>query len=347
VDRITVAVPLADDLAARIAAELPGRQVRFEPDLLPPPRYACDHRGDPGFHRDRDQERRWAALLAEAEVLYGIPGDDPQELRRLVRSVPGLRFVQATAAGAGQQVAAAGLTDDELERVAVASSSGVHAGPLAEFATLGMLALARDLPRLERDRAARRWDHYATPDLAGRTAVVLGTGAIGSRIARVATALGLRVVGVNTTGRPPGGVPLDEVTTPDRLRELAPRADVLLITLPELPETVGLVDRAVLGALPRGAVVVNVGRGRVVDEAALVELLGTRHLAGAALDVTAEEPLPADSPLWELPNVILSPHTAALSPREDERIVDLFLDNLRRLEDGRPLRNRITTARRY
>ena len=345
--RLSVVTPLEAAQVQRIADALPGYDVWHEPDLLPPTRYPCDHRGDPAFRRPPDQERRWSAMLARTDIAFGIPGDDPAGLRGLVDLAPGLRLVQATSAGAGQQVAAAELSERDLERVAVASSSGVHAGPLAEFAVLGILAFTRDLPRLERDRAARRWRHYATADLEGRTVVVLGTGAIGSRVARLAAALGMRVVGVNTTGTAPPDLPLDDVVPVDRLAALAPSADVLVITLPDTPATVGLVDATVLRSLPRGAVVVNVGRGRVLDEAALIALLDGGHLSGAALDVTAVEPLPPDSPLWQLPNVILSPHTAALSPRENERIVEIFLDNVRRLDAGHPIRNRITAVRRY
>jgi phosphoglycerate dehydrogenase-like enzyme len=177
--------------------------------------------------------------------------------------------------------------------------------------------------------------------------VILGIGAIGSRIAWLAAAFGMRVLGVNTTGSAPPDVPLEQAVGIDRLGELADCADVLVITLPDTPATVGLVDETVLRRLSRGAVVVNVGRGRALDEATLISLLDDGHLAGAALDVTAEEPLPSDSPLWRLPTVILSPHTAALSPRENERIVELFLDNVHRLEDGRPIRNRITGTRPY
>ncbi len=345
--QLSIATPLEPSLVQHIAAELSDYDVWHEPDLLPPPRYPSDHRGDPAFRRSPEQERHWSAMLAGTAVSFGIPGDTPEGLRRLVDAAPGLRLVQATAAGAGQQVAAAGLSEHDLQRLAVASSSGVHTGPLAEFALLGMLAFTRDLARLERDRAGRRWDHYATPDLDGRTIVILGVGAIGSRIARLAAAFGMRVLGVNTTGSAPSAVPLDEVVPVDRLRDVAPSADVLVITLPDTPATVGLVDDAVLRSLPRGAVVVNVGRGRVLEEAALVGVLEDGNLAGAALDVTAEEPLPPDSPLWRLPNVILSPHTAALSPRENERIVELFVDNVRRLDAGRPVRNRITAARPY
>lgn len=343
---LVIATPLEDELVARIGAGVEGYRCRHEPDLLPPTRYPGDHRGRADFRRAPADERRWRAMLDEAEVLFGIPGDDPRELRRLVDESSRLRFVQATAAGAGQQVEAAGLSADELDRVAVASSSGVHAGPLAEFAVFGMLAFSRDLRRLERDRAGRRWPHHPTRDLAGRTVVILGVGAIGSRIAELAVALGTHVVGVNASGKRPDA-PVHEHAAADRLPELAARADVLVVTVPQTPETVGMVDAEVLAALPAGAIVVNVGRGRVLDEAALVDLLTRGRLAGAALDVTAEEPPAADSPLWTLPNVILSPHTAALSPRENERIVELFVDNVRRLDTGRPVRNRITATRRY
>lgn len=343
---VMIATPLEPGLVEQIKSGLPDVEVHYAPELLPPPRYPCDHRGAADFLRTQDQERRWQELLSAAEVTFGIPGDDPKELRRLVHNAGPLRLVQGTAAGAGQQVKTAGLSADDLERVAVASSSGVHAGPLAEFALFGILAFTRGAARLHRDRDARRWDHYATPDLPGRTAVILGIGAIGSRIARLSKAFGLYVVGVNRSGSGSAdGV--DEYAAAEDLPALAGRADVLVITLPSTPETNGMVDATVLRSLPAGAVVVNVGRGDVVDEAALVRLLDEGHLGGAALDVTDEEPPAPESPLWRLPNVILSPHTAALSPHENERIVALFIDNVRRLQSGRPIVNRVTVARPY
>lgn len=196
---VVVATPLEAELAARIA-DTPGVRVHYEPYLLPPPRYPCDHRGEPHFIRSATGQQRWRQFLAHADVLYGIPGDTPQGLAAALRDCPRLRFVQATAAGAGEQVAAAGLTDADLDRVAVSSASGVHDGPLAEFAISALLAETRSLLRIRADQAARRWHHYATPDLADRRVVILGTGAIGTQIATVANALRLVTVGVTAPG---------------------------------------------------------------------------------------------------------------------------------------------------
>ena len=259
---------------------------------------------------------------------------------------PTFRLVQATAAGAGEQVEAAGLSGEDLERVAVASSSGVHAGPLAEFALAGILFFARGLPRLRREQAERKWSHYATRDVAGRTVIIVGVGAIGSRIAEYTKAMGMRVIAVNSTGHRPDA-PVDDYAAAGQLPDLAPQADVLVVTLPATKQTTGMIDADVLAALPADAIVVNVGRGQVIDERALIDLLQSGRIAGAALDVAEHEPPEPTSPLWTLPNVLLSPHSAALSPEENQRIVTLFVDNLHRLLDGRPIRNRITAAEPY
>ncbi len=343
---LVIATPLQAELVDDIKKNLPGVRVRFEPELLPPVRYPGDHRGQANFRRPAEAERRWRALLSGAAVTFGIPADDPQELRWLVDNAPDLQLIQATAAGAGEQVAAARLSPEDLERVAIASSSGVHAGPLAEFALTAILAFARGLPRLRRDRAAQRWDHYPTRDVAGRTVVVLGVGAIGSRIGTLCKAFGMHVIGLNRTGDGRSGS-FDQYATADQLPHLASTADVLVITLPSTSATRGMVDAAVLTALPQDAIVVNVGRGGVIDQSTLIGLLNAGRLAGAALDVTDPEPLERADPLWHLPNVILSPHTAALSPQENQRIVSLFLDNVARLQRGESILNRVTAAHPY
>jgi phosphoglycerate dehydrogenase-like enzyme len=215
--------------------------------------------------------------------------------------------------------------------------------PLAEWSIFGLLAFAKDLPRLRRDAAERRWPHYPTKELRGKTLLVVGVGGIGAEVARLANAFGMRVIGVKRNVDE--GVPhVESLHSPEELGELVGEADAIVVTLPLTDETRGLVDRATIARMREGAIIVNVGRGAVIDEEALIEALRSGKLAGAALDVFAEEPLPATSPLWEMENVIVSPHTAALSWHENERIVELFAENLRRYLRADELLSRVDTS---
>ena len=338
--QVMIASPLEAELVARVRRADPRIEVLWEPDLLPPARYPADHGGDPAFRRDRAGEARWRAMLDRAEVLFGVPGDSVDALAEVVTSAPRIRWIHATSAGAGEWVRRANLAPEDLERVAITTSSGVHAVPLAEFAILGLLAIAKELPRLVTDQRAKVWPEVRQPlrELHGQTLFLLGLGAIGREVARLGKALGMRTVGFRRTqGPPPEWV--NEVHGPERLPDLAGEADAVVGSLPLTEQTAGLVDRATIERLPPDCIFVNVGRGGVVDEPALIDALRERRIGGAVLDVFAEEPLPPDSPLWTLPNVLVTPHAAALSPRENERIVELFVANLRRLLDGDPLTN--------
>jgi glyoxylate/hydroxypyruvate reductase len=338
--QVLIASPLEAELVARIEAADPRAEVLFEPDLLPPARYPGDHRGDPGFRRDPEGEDRWKALLDRAEVLFGVPGDSADGLAEVARATTGVRWVHATSAGAGEMVRRADLAPEDLARVTVTTSSGVHAVPLAEFAVFGLLAVAKELPRMVADQQAKAWPEVRQPlrELRGQALFLVGLGEIGREVARLGKALGMRTVGFRRTpGPPPPSV--DEVHGPQDLAGLAGGADTMVVSLPLTEQTAGLIDRAVIDRLPGHCIFVNVGRGGVVDEPALIDALAGRRIAGAVLDVFATEPLPPDSPLWSLPNVLVTPHAAALSARENERIVELFADNLRRYLDGRPLAN--------
>jgi phosphoglycerate dehydrogenase-like enzyme len=331
------------ELAQRIADADPRVNLIFEPDLLPPPRWQGDIAGDPGFRRDPEGERRWQELLGRAEVMFGLPGGSADGLVEAVRAGKRLRWVQGRNAGAGEQLAqAAEQARAELKRVIVTTASGVHGGPLAEFALLGLLAFAKRLPKRLADQRAHRWPDAQEPvgELRDRTLLIVGLGAIGSETARLAKAFGMKVLAVkrDASGRHEH---VDELHPAEKLRELIGRADAIVVTLPMTEATRGLIDAGTLAAAKPGAVFVNVGRGGVVDEAALAERLRDGTLGGALLDVFEEEPLPADSPLWDLDNVIVSPHASALVAAEEERVVDLFCDNLRRFLDGEPLRNQL------
>ncbi|MGY1841477.1 MULTISPECIES: D-2-hydroxyacid dehydrogenase [unclassified Modestobacter] len=317
-----------------------------EAALLAPMRWPADFDGDPAFQRDRSAQQEFQSLVDSADVLYGIPDSAPAALRRAVRANPGLRWVQTMAAGGGAQVKAAGLTADELARVVFTTSAGVHAGPLAEFALFGLLAGAKHLPRLLTQQTQREWSgRWPMAQLRDQTVVVVGLGAIGREVARVTSSLGARVIGVKRgTDRVDG---VDTLASPAELAAVAAKADALVITLPGTAATEGMVSADVLTRLRPGATVVSVGRGTVLDEPALVDGLRTGHIGFAALDVFAVEPLPTDSLLWSLPNVVISPHTAANSASEERLIAELFLHNLDAHLAGRRMRNIVDVVEFY
>jgi phosphoglycerate dehydrogenase-like enzyme len=335
---VVIVSPMRPEHAERIAASDERIELTYLPDLLPTARWNGDTNGEGGVALD---DPRWKHALEGAEVAFGIPGNSGEGLIDLVRRAPNLQWVQARNAGGGEQLGAAlQISAEDAARVKVTTSSGVHAGPLAEFAILGMLAFAKDLPQHQRWQRERHWPEGQTPvgELRGQTLLLVGVGAIGTETARLAGAFGMHVLAVKRTLE--GGVPhVDELHPVSELRALVGRADAIVVTLPGTDATRGLLDAETLAAVKPGAVLVNVGRGTVIDEAALAERLQDGTLKGAALDVFAEEPLPQDSPLWGLENVIVTPHDIALVPAEEPRIVDLFIDNLRRRRAGEPLRN--------
>jgi len=317
----------------------------FDPHVLPPIRYPSDHRGAIDWQRDPAAEATWLALLGRATVLYGVPGDTAAGLATALAAAPHARWVQATSAGAGEQVRAANLDRELLTRVAFTSAAGVHGGMLAEFVFGGILSLRKEFRRLERIRADRAWTHFASGELAGSTIAVVGMGSIGTVVARIGRAFGMRVLGVTRAGDPLADA--DAAYAMARMGDAFEAADAVVVTLPGTAATEGLVDRAAIERLRPEAIFCNVGRGSVVDQVALTQALQRGAIAGAVLDVFSPEPLPPDDPLWTLENVVFSPHTMALSVHENERIVDLFCDNLGRFARNAPLRNRIDTTEFY
>jgi len=234
-----------------------------------------------------------------------------------------------------------------LERgIKLTTASGTAAVPIAQTAITGLLLLARPFGHWMAAQRERRWDPLHAPklprDLQGQTVLVYGLGHIGKAFAKLAQALGLRVIGARRSARLADD-PVDEFIPAGDFRKVLARCDWLVLTCPLTPDTRGLVDAGVLAALKPGAGVINVGRGEVVVEAALIEALQRGHLGGAYLDVFEKEPLPAESLLWDLPNVVVTPHNAAANDGNDARINTLFLDNLARHVRGEALLNEVLT----
>lgn len=343
---VVVAVPIAAHLIERLRARQ-DITVLCDPTLLPPRRHVADYEGDPTFVRDAQAQRSYDALIDRADILFGIPDTDPAALRRTAAANPHLRWVHTMAAGGGAQIRAAGLSAERLAGIEVTTSAGVHGQALAEFALLGLLAGVKDLPRWQRDQRATHWPpRRPVRQVRDTTVLVLGTGGIGSEVARLLGPFGTTVWGLvkEHGGRAEG---FARTVSTDDLSEVLPQVDALVCALPDTPRTRGLVDAEMLGRLAPGAIVINVGRGTVIDEGALVAALESGRVSFAALDVFEREPLPHDSPLWASDRVLVSPHTAALDDGEEERIVELFLDNLDRHLAGEPLRNAMDRAEFY
>lgn len=336
--RIALATPLEEGLCRLIEELEPRVDLIRDHGLLPSQRHPGDHYGDPSFVRSPRGQAEFEAMLRSADAIYGIPDLSPGLLAQVASENSSLRWVQAMAAGAAPMIKKAGLDRDQLGRIAFTTSAGVHAAPLAEFALFGVLAGAKQLPVLLEHNSRRHWaPRWMMGQLAGQKVLVVGLGAIGAAVAQALTSLGARVVGVNRTPR--DGSIVAECFGLAQIERAALGAAALVVALPEAPGTRHIVNGAVLGALERGATVVNVGRGTAIDETALAEHAASGQVGFAALDVTGVEPLPAESPLWDLPNVLISPHTAALTPNEDRLIAELAAQNAGLLLDGLPMRN--------
>jgi glyoxylate/hydroxypyruvate reductase len=337
--KVLIASYLEPHLIAQIQRAVSEVEVIYRPDLLGQPTYIADHSSLP--KRTPEQESIWRALLAEAEILFDFDYTHREDLPDLA---PKLKWIQATSAGIGQFVKRMGYA--ERTDWVFTTSSGVHAGPLAEFVILAMLMFAKDSFYLQREQAAQHWQRYCGFELSSKTLAIIGLGKIGREIARVAKAFDMRVIGNRRDPNQP--VPhVDKLYGPEQLPALLGEADFLVLCCPHTPETEGLIGAKELAALPRGAVLINIARGAVVDQPAMVEVLRSGQLGGAALDVFATEPLPPGDPLWTMPNVLISPHSASTADTENQKLTDLFCENLKRYLASQPLLNTLDTAKLY
>ncbi len=249
-----------------------------------------------------------------------------------MEAFPNLRFIQLTSAGFDR----VDLDAVRARGIALFGARGVYSGPMAEFALCGVLQLYKQAAFFRDNQRARRWEkHRGLLELAGREVLILGCGSVGTACARVFSALGCRVRGVDLFPRQDGA--FAEIRPLPELDAVLPAADVVILTLPLTGETRGLMSRERLSAMQPGAVLVNISRGPVVEEAALADALTDGRLGGAVLDVFAQEPLPEDSPLWGMENVILTPHNSFVGDGSPARLSACILDNLRRTFKERQL----------
>jgi phosphoglycerate dehydrogenase-like enzyme len=340
--------PLEAEHAARIKCAAGDRaELIYDPDLLPPARYQADHKGIDGFKRAPEQEIRWRAHLARATILWDFPSGTPSDGGGLALA-PNVRWVQTTSSGVGKLVHSLGLADSD---VVVTTARGVHADALAEFVMMCVLAHAKDLPRLIADQRAHRWERYCCRELVGATLLVVGAGKVGVQVGKVARAFGLRVLALvnRKDAARAAALDADAVYAPAELHRALAQADYVVLTMPYTPQTERMIDSRAFAAMKPGVALINIARGQVVDEEALIANLRSGHIAFAGLDVAMIEPLPESSPLWDLPNVLISPHSASTAPSENGKIVEIFCRNLDAFLSGRrnDMINVLDKKRRY
>ena len=281
------------------------------------------------------------SLVPAAEVLLTLrlPPGVPE-------SAPNLKWIHSQAAGIDYAERAPGLLD---AGVVITNSSGVHAGPLGETVMGAIIALAKGFPQAMRRQSRHEWLRYTPEGVSGKSVTIIGAGRIGTAIAERCAALGMRVTGVRRLPPMNGAEdgPFERIVGPDGLMETLSLSDYVVLCAPRTRETVHMIGAAEFAAMREGARFINVARGDLADENALIAALESGRLAGAYLDVFAAEPLPESSPLWDMENVLITGHSGAGDADQDAHIVDIFLDNVRRYLDKEPLVNVYDHSRGY
>ncbi|MFH1178720.1 MAG: D-2-hydroxyacid dehydrogenase [Candidatus Bathyarchaeota archaeon] len=327
---------IAQELLAKIKG-LPDIEVMYDPSLLGKPRYQNDQHGAP-INRTPEQKKKLTYMMKETEVLFGyVPSEYQSDIKL---HFPRLRWMQSASAGIGWRVKSQGWADTDID---FTSSSGIHSTPLAEFCLMTMLMQVKDYNHIAEEKERRHWQRTCTTELRGKTLAIIGLGRVGGEIARLSRCFGAQVLATkrHVEGIDPESVNVDKLYPHSELRQMLGEADFVVLIVPETEETRGLLGREEIASMKKGAYLINISRGTVVDEPALIEALQSGRLSGAALDVFWDEPLPKDSPFWDIPNVIVSPHSASTADTENTKLTEIFCDNYHRYIEGKPLRNLI------
>jgi phosphoglycerate dehydrogenase-like enzyme len=258
-----------------------------------------------------------------------------------------LRWVQLASAGSDHMLREGLLV--KRPDLLLTTASGVHEVPISEHIVAMILHFARGFNVATRNQAQRKWDRFRADEAFGKTVCFVGYGPIARRAAQICKALGMRVVSIrgSIAEQQPGFEATEHFYPPAEINDVLAESDYVVIAAPRTPQTERMIGKAQFDAMKEGAVLVNISRGALVDEAALIEALQDGRIKGAALDVFEREPLPESSPLWEMPNVLITPHISGSNPHYDRRVTELFIDNLARYLQGQPLRNQVDKGRGY
>ncbi len=331
---VFISTPLEEENVERIRAVDPDRlEVISDPELWPPTRYVADHKGQEDFRRTPELEERWKQHLAKADILFDFPPLSPDGGGGMAHA-RNAKWIQTTSSGVGRKIKDLGLQDSDL---LVTTARGVHANSLSEFVFMGILNHVRKLSFLISEQKAHHWERYCGDGLEGKTLAVVGVGHVGRQVVKIGNAFGMQVIGTDLMYKPGDAsqLGLDLFYPLDQLHNMLKEADALVISVPDTPQTMKMIDRKAIEALKPGVIIINIGRGTVIDEQELIRALQSGKIGSAILDVFQTEPLPNDSPLWDMPNVLVSPHSASTVTNENSKITDIFCHNLHCYLDDR------------
>ena len=337
--KLVITTYLEPEYIERIQAVSNQVEVINKPEWLPAPRYKNDHYSEIN-PRTAEMEKEWQTLLKSADILFDFDRTNLESLPELLQST---KWIQGSSAGIGQMMEKYGF-NESLAGIKITTASGIHKKPLAEFVLMGILMHYRGFDKIQQFKQDRIWDRYSTDDLEGKEVGIIGLGNIGMEVARLCKAAGMTVYGLDLVEKSEN---IDRFFAPGELANMLPHLSTLVLALPLTADSRRMLGKKELFLLPKGALFVNISRGSVVDESELINALRSGHLSGAVLDVFETEPLPVDSPLWDLDNVLLSPHSASTTDLENSRLTDLFCENLQRFINDEPLINLYDPIRKY
>jgi D-2-hydroxyacid dehydrogenase (NADP+) len=329
---ILVLAQIGDECLHRISATSPSLNVIDASNLVIQPTFQSTK-------KEHEIDARLEVLLAQVDVLFGlrfIPG--------LIKRSPRLKWIQTMSAGV-ENILSTEVVDS---RVVLTNVSGIHTVQITELVLGMILAFSKHLPQCLENQKKKKWERFAPVILRGKTLGIVGLGSIGTGIARAGKNLGMRVVGTRRSIKAARRTRYADMVYPgDQLDRLLEESDYIVLALPYTPQTDRIIGEKELAKMKPSAFLVNIGRGRTVDEDALVSALQEKRIAGAGLDTFAIEPLPAASPLWEMPNVIITPHVAGTAEDYLVKATDIFCENLKRYLEGRRLINVVDKKRGY
>lgn len=324
---IVLTVALSDELKSAIEAISPHIKLMDASEVS-----RARYMDDPVSQKKLD------TMLSDAEIIFG-----PVQAKGLIARAPKLKWIQFASAGADRFL----LPEIVESKVVLTSVSGIHATPIGEFVMELMLMFVKKAPLCFEMKQKKEWQRFSPTVLRGKTVGIIGLGAIGQEVARLSKAFGMKVIATRRSTRSNHARNVDVLLPSEKLPRLLSESDFIVLSLPLTPETRKLIGSEELRMMKPTAYIINIGRGPLIDEPALVQALKENRIAGAGLDVFTVEPLPEDSPIWDLPNVIFSPHTSGGMEDYLGKASEIFCQNLRRYLDGKKLINIIDKKKGY